>query len=456
MSLPLLTPSVARRTLVTLSLAALLVIVVLLVYDFLEFKAKTLPAVDEQMQLIGSSIASSLADVHDKQQVQVAVASIAKLIADIDKKSGIVGLKTYFVVRDTHHKLIYAYPQPLELQPPASGAAFWQQTIDGKPFHIYQSSQGAWTIWLARYDLHYSSFIVDNLKQLVFNVLLALPFLIIPVWWAVSQGLRPLTALSEHIERRDPNDLAPIKMDIPQAELKPIIYAINGLLDRLRKKLAQEKAFIHDAAHELQTPLANVLAQSHVLMRETDDVQKDLAMQHLEHSITRASHLIRQLLQLDRLEALVTDDCKEVDVTRLVRESLMLHSREAAKKNIELTLHAADKLVIKTVPHALLSIIDNLIGNALRYIPEHSHIEVMLESNGQFFILRVKDDGPGIAEAEREMVFNRFYRGRNETCSGSGLGLAIVKQAAEALHGTVELGQGLHGRGCGFEVRLPA
>lgn len=455
MRLPLLTPSVARRTLVTLSIAAIGVLLVLIAYDYWEFNTRALPQMEQQMQLVCHSITNTLGDVQNEEQARVVVAGIANLIADLDAKSESPQYGTYLQLRDVQGRVIYEYPKSFKVQLSSTGQVLQEQTIEGKSFHVFQSQRDGWMVILAHADVHFSSFIVKETQELAFNVLLALPFLFFPVWWAVAQGLRPLTVLSRHVEQRDPNDLSLIEIDIQQSELKPIVLSINGLLSKLGKKLAQEKAFIHDAAHELQTPLANVLGEAHVLMYETDETQRNRAFQQLEYGISRTSHLIRQLLQLDRLDTLMTAEQVNTDITRLTRECLMLHSREAVQKNIELTLHAEDNLMMKIVPHAFLSIIDNLISNALRYIPVNSHIEITLKHHEGWLHLSVADDGPGIPESEHELVFNRFYRGRSEVSSGSGLGLAIVKQAAAGLGGSVSLKAGTGDRGCLFEVLIP-
>jgi two-component system sensor histidine kinase QseC len=104
---------------------------------------------------------------------------------------------------------------------------------------------------------------------------------------------------------------------------------------------------------------------------------------------------------------------------------------------------------------ALHSIVTNLIDNALRYTGEGGHIQVEIVSGNGMITLRVCDDGPGISIAERERVFDRYYRVTGTVVSGSGLGLAIVKQAVARMRGTIRLEDGLHGKGCAFVVEWP-
>jgi two-component system sensor histidine kinase QseC len=103
----------------------------------------------------------------------------------------------------------------------------------------------------------------------------------------------------------------------------------------------------------------------------------------------------------------------------------------------------------------LQTLLHNLLDNALRYVPTDRQLAIDLSATADELTLQVADDGPGIAEAERELVFERFYRVAGHDAPGSGLGLAIVRQTAAALGGSVTLGPGLGGRGCRFTVTLP-
>jgi two-component system sensor histidine kinase QseC len=126
------------------------------------------------------------------------------------------------------------------------------------------------------------------------------------------------------------------------------------------------------------------------------------------------------------------------------------------ERDIELSLEAPDELIYSLGRHAFLSIVQNLLVNAVRYGHDGGKVAVELSVNERALILSVADDGPGIAEAERNLVFERFYRVAGTDVSGSGLGLAIVAQAVARLRGTVRLASGLDGRGSCFTVELPA
>ena len=236
-------------------------------------------------------------------------------------------------------------------------------------------------------------------------------------------------------------------------DLQPLNDALNSLLTRLREALAREKAFIQDAAHELRTPLAVILAQGHVLVAADTPTARSDAARRLERALVRASHLTRQMLQLAQLEGREQRH-QALDVMNLLRDSIAETTERATERGVEVTLDGPEQLPCESDAQALQCVIDNLLDNALRYGPQPGRIEVTVHSEPGAVTIRVMDDGPGIAPAQWESVFDRFHREQSADESGSGLGLAIVRQAARAMGGDVSLSTGLEGRGCCFAVRI--
>ena len=124
----------------------------------------------------------------------------------------------------------------------------------------------------------------------------------------------------------------------------------------------------------------------------------------------------------------------------------------ALARGIELALEAADELWQQIDVPAFQSVLQNLVDNAVRHGRDGGQVVVELHEDRDGWLLRVADDGPGIAEADRERVFERFWRGREQEAPGSGLGLAIVREAAARLGAEVSLNAGLGGRGCAFAL----
>jgi signal transduction histidine kinase len=295
-------------------------------------------------------------------------------------------------------------------------------------------------------------FIVSDLAV---SMLIAFPFVLVPVWVAVSRGLRPLDQLSRRIAARSPDDLEPLGLAPRHAELKPLVRAIDGLMDALRAKVRREHAFVHDAAHELRTPMAVVSAQAHALAHARDAHERAQASARLEDAIARASNLVEQLLQLARFDG--PEAARTViDVAGVTQEELALLAPQALARGLDLSLEAPDELPWAIELGAFRAILQNLVGNAVRYVQQGGRVVVGLAAIEDRMHLSVADDGPGIDAAQRERVFERFVRGAEHDVPGSGLGLAIVRQAAARSGATVQLVDGLpHGegrRGCRFQV----
>jgi signal transduction histidine kinase len=175
--------------------------------------------------------------------------------------------------------------------------------------------------------------------------------------------------------------------------------------------------------------------------------------------VDRTTHLLEQLLALARADSRRTDEVTkdDVDLHAVSVNVLAELGSQALNKGIDLSLEADDpETTIRGDTAALRILLRNLVDNAIRYTPEGGRIEVALQSTPKAVLLRVSDDGPGIPEEQRPLLFERFQRGEAATAQGSGLGLSIVAQIAE-LHGAgIRLGSGLDGRGLSVHLEFPA
>jgi two-component system, OmpR family, sensor histidine kinase QseC len=172
--------------------------------------------------------------------------------------------------------------------------------------------------------------------------------------------------------------------------------------------------------------------------------------------MSRASHLIHQLLVLARMEMDQSPAGIAVDLAQLAREEIGHIVPAASARNIEISLEAPDELLVALEVQSLRSVLQNLTDNAVRYTGEGGKVIVKLFSQGGAVVLWVIDDGPGIAESDYSRIFDRFYRGeRPPESPGTGLGLTIVKVAAARMRGELRITQGLDGRGCCFALEIP-
>jgi two-component system, OmpR family, sensor histidine kinase TctE len=317
-----------------------------------------------------------------------------------------------------------------------------------------------------------SQLATEIIKGVILPQFIILPLAVGLVWFALSRGIQPLSELQARIRLRESNDLSPIQeRDVPE-EVAPLVSAINDLLQRLDQSIAAQRHFLADAAHQLKTPLAGLRTQAELAEREIDSGHGDPAsMKHTLRQIAlgsqRAAHMVNQLLAMARAE-----DQEQalrhqpVDVAEVVRDTVRDFVPKAMEKRIDLGYEgpASDAAVLlEGQPVLLRELVRNLVDNALQYTPAGGTVTARLgpEPDGGAVLLQVEDNGPGIPEAERELVFRPFYRALGTEVDGSGLGLAIVAEIA-AHHGAeITIGNPQPappggGPGALFTVRFPA
>ena len=286
-----------------------------------------------------------------------------------------------------------------------------------------------------------------TLKMLL-PTFIALPVLLILIWFGVGAGLRPLQLLKREIKQRTANHLEPVAMAGVPEEVTPLVKALNDLFARLEEAFEGERRFTADAAHELRTPLAALRIQAQVAMRSTELEVRHAALENVLRGVDRATRIVEQLLTLARVDPESTvAGYKQVDLASLVAPVMRDLAPQAHAKQIEISLEESNVCKVLGDEVQLSLLLRNLLDNAIRYTPVGGRVTVSaLNLDG--IRLEVRDTGPGIPAAEREQVLQRFYRITGSGEEGSGLGLSIVSRIAE-LHGASlelkdnEAGQGL-------------
>ena len=326
---------------------------------------------------------------------------------------------------------------------------------EGRSLRVARAASARWLVTIGEEKPGAGLLLLKISRDMGIYLLVSFVLVLAAIWLAVTRGLRPLRQLSKAIAARGPDDLHPLGVNPVYAELTPLAGAIDRLLAQLRGKLETERGFVQDAAHELRTPLAVISAQAHVLARSPGGPARAEAERDMDRAIERASRLIRQLLALARIDSAPVHEVRAVDVALAVRRELALLAPSAMARGVELSLESPDVLMHVVEVAALQSIVQNLLANAIGYGGEGAQVVVGLNVRGDVLVLTVADDGPGIAPAEQDEVFERFRRGSGIDAPGSGLGLAIVRQAAARMNGTVRLAAGLGGKGCAFVTEIP-
>jgi len=269
-------------------------------------------------------------------------------------------------------------------------------------------------------------------ERVVIPLILLLPIMIGAVAWIVSRGLLPLRFVTTEVQRRDVRSLAPLNTRNLPLEIEPLVSELNRLLDRLQRAFSVQRAFISDAAHELRSPLTALRLQLQLLDRAPDEAARVEARSRLGAAVERAIHLVEQLLALARSEPQgASPGFETVDLSAAAAEGISDAHELALSRHIDLGLDATPNLKIHGDREALRVLVRNLVDNAVRYTPPHGSVQVRCCSTPEEAVLEVTDTGPGIAPADRERVFDRFYRRAAAQESGTGLGLAIVKAIAE-------------------------
>jgi two-component system sensor histidine kinase TctE len=327
----------------------------------------------------------------------------------------------------------------------------------------------------------------EIIKGVILPQFVILPLAVLLVWLALARGIAPLNQLQQRIRSRDSSDLSPIDERQAPEEVSPLVRAINDLLARLDQSMSAQKHFLADAAHQLKTPLAGLRMQAELAQRQIDAGRNDpqalkKSLQQIARSSQNAAHMVNQLLAMARAENQEhAANQQPVNLAKLATETVHDFVPRAIEKRIDLgyegpgeaatARHSQGPIVLG---HALLlrELIRNLVDNALQYTPAGGTVTVRVIDDpfGQVVVLQVEDSGPGISPAEREQVFQPFYRSLGTDVDGSGLGLAIVREIAQQHHAEVTLedanlrrrpglsehAEAPHGPGARFTVRLPA
>jgi signal transduction histidine kinase len=282
-------------------------------------------------------------------------------------------------------------------------------------------------------------------------LLIFAPVMALLIWWLVGRGLKPVKLLEHEVTQRHAGTLDPVSESGLPGEIAPVAHALNLLLARLKSAFSAQSTFVADAAHELRSPLTALKLQLHVLENAADEDAKRAALVKLNQGVDRATHMIEQLLIAARTEATgATHVMQPQNLAEITRRVIAGIFPLAQSRQIALDYEAPDRLDVIGNSEGLQILMRNLLDNAVRYTPPGGTVSVKASAsasasasvdNGDGKVAVVVDDsGPGIAEPDRQRVFERFVRGTINEQKGSGLGLAIVKNIVDLHHGAIQLG----------------
>jgi signal transduction histidine kinase len=284
---------------------------------------------------------------------------------------------------------------------------------------------------LAHRDVIVDDIVADFFKRvgwITLPVLLSLLAIDIVIF---RRALRPLLNASELAKKINPRR-TDIRLPIEQMpkEILPLVQAVNQALDRLEAGFRVQREFTADAAHELRTPLT-------ILRTRVDTLADRGTSKALHKDIEGMARIVNQLLDIAELETLSIDPLEKADLHAICAEVAEFAAPLALAQGKNIALSESDAAVwVNGNPEMLSRAIRNLVENAINYSPPGTTVEIVVEDSG---MVRVLDEGPGIKEDERELIFQRFWRRDRRRTEGAGLGLSIVQRIADTHAATISV-----------------
>ncbi len=296
---------------------------------------------------------------------------------------------------------------------------------------------------------------VRSERSLLFQVLpAALLLTALVTWLGVGRALAPVERIRRGVAAIGGGDLSErVPLPASRDEVHRLAETMNSMLDRLEASAGRQRRFVADASHELRSPLANMQASLEVALARQDlDLWQETG-QDLQGEYDRMQHLVEDLLLLARLDGRLPLAHDEVDLDDVVHDEAEHLRRHGSVAVHVLPLPA---LRIRGDGARLAQVVRNLADNAARH--GATTVTLSLRRDGDWAVVRVADDGPGVPAEHQDRIFERFTRldqARARDSGGSGLGLAISREIAQAHGGSLTLLVGAAVSGAVFELRLP-
>lgn len=342
--------------------------------------------------------------------------------------------------------------------PPSLADGLHTLTLQGEAFRVLiKTAATGERVVVAQESDFRDAMARDSALRTVLPFAVLVPVLLWVVATLVRQLFRPIGVLAQDIDRRAEQDLRAIDEGPIPSEVRPFVRAINRLLGRVAQDLERQRRFVADAAHELRSPLTALSLQAERLQQApmSDTAQQRLA--ELRQGIQRGRALLEQLLSLARAQQPGAAPAAAVSVQGVFRSVLQELMPLAQARQIDLGVVGAQDAQVAVSALDLRTLVKNLVDNAIRYTPVGGRVDLSVGQLAGAVVLCVEDTGPGIAPAERERVFDAFYRTVGTEPAGSGLGLSIVQAIAQRVGARVSLAwsDDAAQRGLKVQVLLP-
>jgi two-component system heavy metal sensor histidine kinase CusS len=271
-----------------------------------------------------------------------------------------------------------------------------------------------------------------------------------------KRGLHPLREMTQSVARVGPTHLKErvIPADWP-LELKPLAIAFDDMLKRLDDSFTRLSQFSADLAHELRTPIANMIGEAQVaLTRDRTAAEYRETIESSVGECERLSRIVDNLLFVARVDAAREPVARKRFNARAAAEKIATFYQAIAEER-HVTISCSGEAPIYADPDLFERALGNLLDNALRFTPENGSIQILLSEHDDNVEVTISDTGCGIASEHLPRVFDRFYRAESSRGSdGAGLGLALVKSILD-LHGGSAKIESEVGRGTTVKLKFP-
>jgi two-component system sensor histidine kinase QseC len=327
--------------------------------------------------------------------------------------------------------------------------------VDWRVFAAYGTERDV-QVYVGEVTSSRESVLLALLRGTLMPMVVALPLLALAVWWGVRRAVAPLRRLGRLLGERRPQAVEPVVLDDAPSEMTPMLAALNDLLARIATLMESQRRFTADAAHELRTPIAAIRTQAQVAQGEPDEAFRHHALQATLAGCDRAARLVDQLLTLSQLEAGTAAPAGPVDLSGVVRSTVAELASQSVRKGQTFEVDAAEVCPVAADAVLLRVLVRNLVDNAVRYNAADATVRVSVARVAHQVRLTVEDSGPGLSDAERARLGERFFRVLGTGQSGSGLGWSIVRRIAAAQGAAVRVDRSTTLGGLSVEVEWPA
>lgn len=423
-----LNESVQLKLSFTLSLAILVVAIVAGVFSFLS-------AFDEAHEL-QDDVLRQVAQLMDRQRLSPAAPTTDIRLKDADEESRVIVQRLGEVSPSTIGvDAGGVLPLPATL---ADGLHTLE--VGGETFRVLvKTTTSGERIAVAQESGFRNEIARDGALRTVMPFLILVPVLLLIVADLVRKMFQPIAALSKEIDQRAEQELHPVEDRHLPVEVRPFAVAINRLLARVGQSMDSQRRFVADAAHELRSPLTALSLQAE---RLADAEMSSLARERLtvlRQGIERGRSLLDQLLTLAKAQSAPDKPKSPVSVQGIYRRVLEDLMPLAEAKHIDIGVEGTQDAEVWASEMDMIALVKNLVDNAIRYTPEGGRVDLSVAIAEGKVELRVQDSGPGIPLAERDRVFDPFYRTLGSEQIGSGLGLSIVQTIANRIGAEIRL-----------------